>query len=63
MIDRSATDVEMGILVVRNDRWNRNRGDKLVEVLQSFVLKMGVVGGESQQQRQQSNNTTQRDFL
>ncbi len=53
----------MGILAVKIDRWSSNRGDKLVEVLQSFVLKMGVVGGESQQQRQQSNNTTQRDFL
>jgi hypothetical protein len=41
MIDRSATEVEMGILAVRNDRWSSNRGDKLVEVLQSFVLKMG----------------------
>jgi hypothetical protein len=63
MIDRSATEVEMGILAVRNDRWSSNRGDKLVEVLQSFVLNMGVVGGESQQQRQQSNDTTPRDFL
>jgi hypothetical protein len=63
MIDRSATGVEMGILAVRNDRWSSNRGDKLVEVLQSVFLKMGAVGGESQQQRQQSNNTTPRDFL